>query len=83
MSKPSDFLPQFPWEGPPVPRFLKGKEPEVQEESSNNEYDVRWSKLSNEQKEWVMNYLANWKQGIKKFYDIEEGELKPKFRLPE
>jgi len=74
---PKDFLPQFPWEGPPVPRLLK-KEPE--EDNPISEADVKWSKLSDEQKDWLMNYLMNWKQGIKRFYGLSDEELKEKFR---
>lgn len=77
MPKPSDLLPQYPWEGPPVPRGLKKKS---EEDNPINEADVKWSKLSDEQKVWLMNYLMNWKQGIKRFYGLSDDELKEKFR---
>lgn len=76
--KPRDLLPQFPWEGPPVPRGLK-KEPKG--DNPISEADIRWSKLSDEQKDWLMNYLVNWKQGIKRFYGLSDEELKEKFRI--
>jgi hypothetical protein len=37
--------------------------------------------LTLEQKEWVLKYLSNWNNGIKRFYNLREEELKPKFRV--
>jgi len=37
--------------------------------------------LTPEQKEWVLKYFVNWNNGIKRFYNLREEELKPKFRV--
>jgi len=63
-----------------LPQAESGEGKEGTPQVSGSDVDLN-KILTPEQKEWVLKYFVNWNNGIRKFYQLKEDELKPKFRV--